>query len=361
MGGTDYFSVPIFFILFRETTEAAIIVSVLLTFLKQVLSDDRSAQRRLTIQVWGGTALGLFISIAIGVAFIVVWNKYSNNIWASSEEIWEGSFSLLAVVMISIMGIAMLRTNQIQEKWKVKLAKALEHEDSRGLRNSSRRYALFILPFITVLREGLEAIVFIGGVTFSEKVQAIPIAVCAGIACGLIVGYIIYRGGNMMNLHKFFVASTCLLLLVAAGLVARAVTAFEANTWNHLTNTQSDDAGTYDPRVNVWGLQCCNPNDPNAGGWALFNAVLGWSNVASIGTILSYILYWFAVMACLTFMKLRRRRAAVKAELLSSDEIALADEKALMVLGGYAQDGGILKTELVDDDKTQEVDGIQRL
>lgn len=78
----------------------------------------------------------------------------------------------------------------------------------------------------------------------------------------------------MMKLHKFFVASTCLLLIIAAGLVAKAVAAFEANTWNKLTDTQSDDAGTFDPRVNVWGLSCCNPNDPNLGGWALMNAVL---------------------------------------------------------------------------------------
>ncbi|KAF9154977.1 high-affinity iron permease [Mortierella sp. AD011] len=361
MAGGDYFSVPIFFILFRETTEAAIIVSVLLTFLKQVLPDDRAAQRRLTIQVWGGTALGLFISIAIGIAFIVVWNKYSNNLWANSEEIWEGCFSLLAVAMISIMGIAMLRTNQIQEKWRSKLAKALEHENSRGLKNSSRRYALFILPFITVLREGLEAIVFIGGVTFTEQIRAIPIAVVAGMICGFCVGYIIYRGGNMMNLHRFFVASTCLLLLVAAGLMARAVTAFEANTWNRLTNTQSDDAGTYDPRVNVWGLQCCNPNDPNSGGWAFFNAVLGWSNVASIGTILSYILYWFAIMAALTFLKLRRRRAAVKAELLNADKVALADEKAEMVLEGEMQSGGVLRNELSGNGKTHEAEGIQQM
>ncbi|KAF9208919.1 high-affinity iron permease [Haplosporangium sp. Z 27] len=341
MGGTDYFSVPIFFILFRETTEAAIIVSVLLTFLSQVLTDDLPAKRRLKIQVWVGTALGLLISIAIGAAFIVVWNKYSNNLWANSEQIWEGSFSLIAVVMISIMSVAMLRTSQIQEKWKVKLAKALEHQDSRDFKNTSRRYALFVLPFITVLREGLEAIVFIGGVTFSEKTQAIPAAAVAGVICGLVVGFIIYRGGNMMNLHKFFVASTCLLLLVAAGLVARAVTAFEANTWNKLTNTQSDDAGTYDPRVNVWGLQCCNPNDPNAGGWALFNAILGWSNVASIGTILSYILYWFAVMGALVFMKLRRRRAAIKAALSPEDEV-LEDIKSQDVPLG---DENIVKIE----------------
>lgn len=93
-------------------------------------------------------------------------NKYATNLWAASEGIWVGSFSFLASIMITVMGIAMLRTNQMQEKWKVKLAKAMDDENARGLGNQSRKYALFLLPLITVLREGLEAVVFIGGVNY---------------------------------------------------------------------------------------------------------------------------------------------------------------------------------------------------
>lgn len=91
-------------------------------------------------------------------------NKYATNLWATSEGIWVGCFSFIAVIMITVMGLAMLRTTQIQEKWKKKLSKAMNEESDRGLGSSSRRYALFVLPLITVLREGLEAIVFIGGV-----------------------------------------------------------------------------------------------------------------------------------------------------------------------------------------------------
>ncbi|KAF9090032.1 hypothetical protein BGX23_006302 [Mortierella sp. AD031] len=70
-----FFSLPTFFIIFRETTEAAIIVSVLLSFLNQVLSEpkDQALRQRLSRQVWAGTGLGLVISLAIGAGFIVVW------------------------------------------------------------------------------------------------------------------------------------------------------------------------------------------------------------------------------------------------------------------------------------------------
>ncbi|KAF9284133.1 high-affinity iron permease [Linnemannia elongata] len=304
------FSVPIYFVIFRETTEAAVIVSVLLSFLSQVLANDNQMRNRLATQVWAGTALGLLISIAIGAAFIVVWNKYGNNLWAGSEGIWVGVFSLVAVVMITVMGMAMLRTTQIQEKWKGKLSKAMDNENQKGLGNASRRYAMFILPLITVLREGLEAIVFIGGVTFTTESKSIPLAVVVGLISGFIVGYILYRGGNRMNLHRFFTASTCLLLLLAAGLVARAVASFEAYVWGKLTNAQSDDGGTYDPRYNVWALTCCDPKNNDLGGWQLFNALFGWSNIGSIGSVVCYIAYWLIVIVALVYMKLKRRRIA---------------------------------------------------
>lgn len=166
----DLFDVPIFFIVFRETTEAAIIVSVLLAFLTRMFEKGTPTYKRLRNQVWIGSVLGLFICVCIGAAFIAVWYTVLNDIWGNSEDIWEGVFSLIATIMITIMGLAMLKTERMQEKWKVKLAKALEagalkNAKSGGWKMSLQRYSFFILPFITVLREGLEAIVFIGGVS----------------------------------------------------------------------------------------------------------------------------------------------------------------------------------------------------
>lgn len=66
------------------------------------------------------------------------------------------------------MGIAFLRLDQSKAKWRVKLAHAFEKQTSGTDKKSrSGKYALFILPFITVLREGLEAVIFAAGVSFS--------------------------------------------------------------------------------------------------------------------------------------------------------------------------------------------------
>lgn len=237
-------------------------------------------------------------------------NWYGKNLWAASEGIWVGCFSFIAVLMITLIGIAMLRTNQMQEKWKLKLAKAMDDENTNGLGNQSRKYALFLLPLVTVLREGLEAVVFIGGVTFTEDPKAIPLAVVAGVTLGLLIGFLIYRGGNKMRLQPFFVGSTCLLMLLAAGLVSKGVAAFEADHWNRLTGAQSDDAGTFDPRYNLWALKCCDPKQPDAGWWSVANALVGWSNIASYWTVGSYIMYWGLVSAWLIRLKNKRVQKA---------------------------------------------------
>lgn len=48
------------------------------------------------LQIWAGALAGLFIALCIGAAFIAVFFTTLNDLWAKSEEIWEGSFSLIA-------------------------------------------------------------------------------------------------------------------------------------------------------------------------------------------------------------------------------------------------------------------------
>ncbi len=64
----------------------------------------------------------------------------------------------------------------------------------RGIvRRFFEKYFMFLLPFITVLREGIEAIVFVAGVTFSAPATSVPLPVIIGLIVGAIVGYILYK------------------------------------------------------------------------------------------------------------------------------------------------------------------------
>jgi high-affinity iron transporter len=102
--------------------------------------------------------LGLLVVLIIGAGMIGAFYGLKDDVWASSEDVWEGVFSLLAAIIITLMGAALLRVSKLQDKWRIKIAKAIEAKDKTGTRFGHRfkhfceKYAMFILPFITVLR-----------------------------------------------------------------------------------------------------------------------------------------------------------------------------------------------------------------
>lgn len=119
--------------------------------------------------------------------------------FATTEDIWEGVFALIASVIITLMGAVLLRVSKLQDKWRIKLAKALESSDvgkawsKRAVKRWMEKYAMFILPFVTVLREGLEAVVFVGGVGAGSPATAFPLPVILGLGAGCLVGFFIYK------------------------------------------------------------------------------------------------------------------------------------------------------------------------
>ncbi|KAF8886133.1 iron permease FTR1 family-domain-containing protein [Infundibulicybe gibba] len=351
------FSVTIFFIVFRETLEAAIIVSVLLGLVEQIVhedpsrfsqvtrvnsdthlnnslssptttnppqpEEDDSAQRRLLnkklrIQIFAGAGVGLFIALAIGAAFIAVWFTKAADLWAKSEELWEGIFQLIASLMIFVMGVTMLKMDRAKAKWRIKLQKAFDgNQVDSGARTG--KWILFILPLITVLREGMEGVIFVGGVSLGEPATSIPIATIVGLICGLVCGFVIYQFASRTTLTVFLVVMTNFLLLIGAGLFSKAVGAFEKNAFNVLLGADVDDAGgdgpgSYPVKGNVWHLNCCNPDNVTDGqGWSIFNAIFGWTNNGTRhwhGSI--YVFYWLAVIAVLVYMKYTEVGARVR-------------------------------------------------
>lgn len=300
---------------------------------------------RLGRQVWIGTLPGLLLCLCIAAVIIAIFYTVGTDHWSASEKNYEGAFALVASLIISVVGAALLRIGRIHDKWRVKLATALQrrpqtpNEGTPEEVNTTRwqrfrgramafpeRYALLVLPFITVLREGIEAIVFVAGVSFSASAKSVPLPVVVGLLAGIAVGYLLYKGGSSARIKMFFVASTGLLYLVAAGLFSRAVWSFGMQVWNRVVGSDAAELGSgpgsYDIDKSVWHInvgfpapirplfisgmltdKCCNPELNGGGGWGFFNAVFGWTNSATYGSVLAYNLYWLVVM--LSFASLR--------------------------------------------------------
>ncbi|KAI8618005.1 iron permease FTR1 family-domain-containing protein [Chytriomyces sp. MP71] len=399
------FSIPVFFVILRECTEASIVMSVLFTFIRSMFASDAVMRRKLSRALWAGTLCGIALSLAIGTVFLVIWFKYASNLWASTEALWEAIFQLIAAILLLGMALMFMKSDSLMDKWNRKLTKALkEHnidvvidacaedmidsanredpgqilvvdkleslsvnttteptpflacdmtnikpsrwecsakspasllvvpqptaivDDSssdntknnppteppdtpRRATSNSGMQAFFWIPFITILREGLEGMIFLGGIAISDDPGHIPLAVLAGLLVGIAIGYVIYRAGSTMKLHTFFISATVLILYLAAGLFSKSVWSFELNTWAHqVGSTDPDTLRHYNVQTNVWHLQCCDPQNAAQGGWQLFNAILGWTNSPTVGSVVSYILFWLGVSALLVGMKLMDRR-----------------------------------------------------
>ncbi|ODQ80349.1 hypothetical protein BABINDRAFT_132239 [Babjeviella inositovora NRRL Y-12698] len=308
----NVFDVQIFFVVLRESLEAVIVVSVLLAFLKQGLggaNDDPVVYKRLRKQVWLGAIIGVIVCLIIGTAFIAVFYTLKNDIWGKTEDLWEGIFCIIATVLISLMGIAMLRVNKMQAKWRVKLAKALLEEpkskkDRYKIGYLTKKYCMFILPFITTLREGLEAVVFVGGVGLGSPATSFPLPVICGLISGILVGIAMFYGGANIGMQIFLVISTCILYLIGAGLFSRGIWGLESYIYNKKTGGDASEngsgPGTYDITNSVWHVNCCNPERDN--GWDVFNALLGWQNSATYGSVIGYNIYWLCLIITVGLM-----------------------------------------------------------
>ncbi|KAF4182982.1 hypothetical protein CNMCM7927_009359 [Aspergillus lentulus] len=150
----------------------------------------------------------------------------------------------------------------MQDKWRQKVVKAMDNPQKEGRKGYFRRiagkYALFFLAFITVSCEGIEAVVFVAGVSFSAPATAVPLPVIVGLIAGCIVGWLLYKGGFYAKLQFFLVIATCVMYLVASGIFARSIWYFEQYHWNRMVGKDVGELGaglgSYDISRSVWHI-----------------------------------------------------------------------------------------------------------
>lgn len=79
--------------------------------------------------------------------------------------------------------------------------------------------------------------------------------------------------------------------------------------------------------------QCCNAEVNGGGGWGIFNALFGWENSATIGSVLSYDFYWIAIIIAFLTMRYNEKtghwplmkRKAASSERKASDSSSEED------------------------------------
>ena len=197
-----------FVIALREGIEAALIVSIVLAYLKQVGATD---QGRL---VWWGTIVAALVSVGVGTAVFVAGAEFEGT----AEQIFEGLVTLAAVGVLTWMIFWMRRQG-------ARIKSDLQEKVDTALITGG--FALAGLAFFAVLREGVETALFLYAAAKGTAVEGTGVAPAAqvigaviGLALAAILGVLLYRGGIRMNLRSFFRVTGLLLIVVAAGLFA---------------------------------------------------------------------------------------------------------------------------------------------
>lgn len=210
-------ALPIFIITLREGVEAALIVGIVLAYLK------KAKQTRLNVWVYAGIIIGILASALVAVLFswiIQGLGSASKQYAPVIEPLIEGGFCVLAIILLSWMLIWMTQNaRQLKVGVEETVGTALSHNYKAG-------WGIFILIFFAVLREGFEAVVFIAA-KFQQG--AIPtLGALLGLATAAGLGLLLFKWGIKINIRRFFQVMGLLLILIVAGLVVTALAHFDA-------------------------------------------------------------------------------------------------------------------------------------
>lgn len=259
-----------FVVALREGIEAALIVSILLAYLRQLQATDR------THLVWWGTGVAVVLSVAIGTAIFAVGGEFEGT----AEQVFEGLATLLAVGVLTWMIFWMRRQGaRIKGDLQTKVDSALVAGGA----------ALSLIAFTAVLREGIETALFIfaaaegtaveGGGTGAQLVGAV-----LGLAAAVVLGVLIYRGGIRLNLRSFFRVTGIALIVVAAGLFAFSLHELQEAGWIPIleahafdvSSTLPDDAGIGSVLRGLLGYNA-DPTWLEVVAWASYLLVVGFA------------------------------------------------------------------------------------
>lgn len=192
-----------FLIGFREALEAALIIGVLISLLY------RTRRELMAKWVWGGVVLALIASVLTWMTFEIFVGEFSKK----NEELFEGLLYLIAAILITtvILHVIGHASKEILEN---KAERAIEIREAFGIG---------LLAFVSVWREGVETVIFIGAGT--ENSDAIT-GLFIGIVLAAAIGYVLFATTKNLDIRFMFNVSTSLLIGFAAYLVMKAIHEF---------------------------------------------------------------------------------------------------------------------------------------
>ncbi|MGB7231710.1 MAG: Fe-S-containing protein [Candidatus Acidiferrum sp.] len=202
---------PAFLIALREGVEASLVVGIILVYL------TRTGRSQLARFVWYGVAAA--VALSLGVAILL-------ERWRISEDGFEGVMYLVAAAFVITM---ILWMNRVARHLKKEIEEKIESYVGRA--GAAASWGIFFFVFLMVLREGAELAIILRAVELSTEGLEIWIGTTLGIAAAVAVGVFFFKGTLRVGLHRFFAATSIILMLVAFQLVLTGLHELSEAQW----------------------------------------------------------------------------------------------------------------------------------
>jgi len=266
-----------FLVMLREGVEAALIVGILLAYV------NRLGRRRELQWVWAGTISAALLSVIAGIVIFSTIGSLDEE----AEEIAEGVVAWVAAGLLTWMIFWMgSQARHIRGR--------LENEVDTALASGGAG-ALAAIAFFAVLREGLESALFLISTTVGTEADGLQfLGGVLGLAAAIVIGYLIYRGGTRIDIRLFFRVTGVLIILFAAGLIAKGIHEFQVV--GLLPNV-------VDP---LWDLGILDPDTSLVGQFA--KSLFGWRPDPSLLMVVGYLAYLIPIGGA--FLSMTRRAGA---------------------------------------------------
>ena len=189
----------------REGLEAALVVSILMSFMV------RSGHRDRIPALWAGVAVAVIVSFGFGALL----HYTSASMSFEAQEAFSGILSIVAVGFVTWMVFWMKRASRtLKGELQDKMSAAIE----------IGAIGVFTAALLAVGREGLETALFLYPTFQAQGSGAGPaVGAVLGILTAVVMGVLLYRGVVSMNLAVFFKVTGAALIVIAAGVVAYGV------------------------------------------------------------------------------------------------------------------------------------------
>lgn len=249
----------------REGLEAALIVSILLSYLRQI------ERQQLRSWIWVAVGVASTLSLALAIGLQVVGAGFEGV----TEQVFEGLVMLLAVGVLTWMIFWM----RYQARY---IKQGLETDVLLAVRRD-HHWGLFGIAFLAVFREGVETALFLTAASFASDGLSILVGGVVGLGAAVAIGWLIHAGMANLNVRAFFNVTSALLLIFAAGLFAHGIHELQEAGWMPI----------YVERI--WNLKPFLDDGSLVG--SLMRTLVGYNDDPSLLEVISYISYWIVVVA----------------------------------------------------------------